>query len=203
MPDSLAPAAVIPLLRGRFGRPYVYAPTCPSTQRLLPADAPEGALAVAEEQTEGRGRLGRRWVAPAGTSILCSLRLHPPVETHRLPELPLVAAAGCAAALGTAGVAPEVKFPNDVLIDGRKVAGVLAEARSDGVTLGVGINVNITPDELPLDVRVPATSLLAETGRVIPRAKLLATLLAELERRYDAWLVSEATTPARTVNVTE
>ena len=204
MPDSLAADVVLPLLSGRFGRPYLFTPRCPSTQRLLSANAPEGAVAATDEQTEGRGRLGRRWLAPPGTSVLCSIRLHPPVPTDRLPELPLVAAAACAAAIAAAaGVAPEVKFPNDVLIRGRKVAGVLAEARSDGVTLGVGINVNIAPDELPRDVRIPATSLLAETKHLTSRAHLLAQLLAELERRYETWLASEDTAAARTVKVTE
>ena len=202
MVDSLAADTVVPLLSGRFGTPYVFVPRCPSTQRLLPADAPEGAVAVTDGQTEGRGRLGRRWLAPPGTSILCSIRLHPRVATHRLPELPLVAAAACAAAIGTTGVPPELKAPNDVLIRGRKVAGVLAEARSDGVTLGVGINVNIPPSELPRDVRLPATSLLAEPRRLTPRAELLAALLAELERRYDEWLAAHAAVD-RTVNVAE
>ena len=204
MDDSLAAEAVVPLLSGRLGRPYVFVPRCASTQRLLPPDAPEGALAVTDEQTEGRGRLGRRWLAPPASSILCSLRLHPPVATDRLPQLPLVASAACAAALETsAGVTAELKFPNDVLVRGRKIAGILAEARSDGVTLGVGINVTISPDVLPRDVRIPATSLLAETGLVTRRAELLAVFLAELERRYDDWLASEATAPARTVNVAE
>lgn len=191
MPDSLRPEAVLPLLRGRLGRELRFVDTCPSTQRLLADDAPEGALVVTDEQTEGRGRLGRRWLAPAGTSILCSLRLVPAVEPARLPELSLVAGDAVAAALAALGVEPTVKHPNDVLLGGRKVAGILAEASEGRVTLGIGVNVNQTAEQLPADARTPATSLRIELGRAVPRAPLLAGLLVELERRYDAWLADD------------
>jgi BirA family transcriptional regulator, biotin operon repressor / biotin---[acetyl-CoA-carboxylase] ligase len=190
--DSLAPALVEPLLRGRFGRPYLYFERCESTQRELSADAPEGAVAVAEEQTAGRGRLGRTWHAPARSSVLVSVNLRPPVETARLPELSVVAGLAAADAIAEqAGVQPEVRFPNDLLIGGRKVAGILAEARDERVVLGIGINTNIAEDDLPTDVDTPATSLLLEAGERVDRAGLLAALLERLEARYDAW-VSEA-----------
>src|SRR5436190_23915262 len=129
MPDSLASAAVLPQLAGRFGQPYIYAERCPSTQRLLPGTAPEGAVAVAEEQTQGRGRLGRRWLAPPRTSVLCSVLLRPPLPRARWPELSLVAGAACAEAIAdVTGLAPVINEPSDVLLDGRKVAGILAEA---------------------------------------------------------------------------
>ena len=82
MTDSLSPEAVEPRLRGRFGRPYEYIASTPSTQLLLPPEAPEGALVAADEQTAGRGRLGRRWLAPAGTSLLCSLQLRPAIASE-------------------------------------------------------------------------------------------------------------------------
>jgi BirA family transcriptional regulator, biotin operon repressor / biotin---[acetyl-CoA-carboxylase] ligase len=187
--DSLAPEAVLPRLRGRLGRPYEHVGSTPSTQLLLKPDAPEGAVVAAEEQTAGRGRLGRRWFAPAGTSLLCSLQLRPASPTERLPELTGFAARACAEAIaGVTGLEPELKFPNDVLVGGRKVAGILAEAREGRVVLGIGINVNVPASELPADVAHPATSLLAETGRELDRAELLAELLVRLERRYDAWL---------------
>jgi BirA family biotin operon repressor/biotin-[acetyl-CoA-carboxylase] ligase len=187
--DSLLPDAVLPLLRGRLGRPYVHVGSTPSTQLLLAAGAPEGALVTAEEQTAGRGRLGRRWLAPAGTSLLCSLQLRPTVAQERLPELTGVAARACAEAIAAlTGLEPELKFPNDVLLDGRKVAGILAEAREDRVVLGVGVNVNVAEAELPREVDRAATSLLVETGRKLDRAELLVELLERLERRYDAWL---------------
>jgi BirA family transcriptional regulator, biotin operon repressor / biotin---[acetyl-CoA-carboxylase] ligase len=187
--DSLSPEAVEPRLRGRFGRPYRYVASTPSTQLLLAPDAPEGALAAADEQTAGRGRLGRRWLAPAGTSLLCSLQLRPAVASERLPELTGVASRACAEAVAAlTGLEPELKFPNDVLVGGRKVAGILAEAREGRVVLGIGINVNIAAVKLPQEVDLPATSLLAETGKELERAALLAELLERLERRYDAWL---------------
>jgi BirA family biotin operon repressor/biotin-[acetyl-CoA-carboxylase] ligase len=189
MRDSLAPKAALPRLRGRFGRPYEHVGSTPSTQQLLAPEAPEGALVVAEEQTAGRGRLGRRWLAPAGTSLLCSLQLRPTVDTERLPELTGVAARACAEAIAAlTGLEPALKFPNDVLVHGRKVAGILAEAREGRIVLGIGINVNVTADELPQDVDRAATSLLVESGREHDRVELLAELLERLERRYEAWL---------------
>jgi BirA family transcriptional regulator, biotin operon repressor / biotin---[acetyl-CoA-carboxylase] ligase len=190
--DSLSPDNVEPLLRGRFGHPYLYFERCESTQRELGADAPEGAVAVAEEQTAGRGRLGRTWLAPARTSILVSVNLRPAVATPRLPELSLVAGVAVAEAIADeTDVRPEVRFPNDVLIGGRKVAGILAEARDDRVVLGIGINANMAADELPVGVDTPATSLLVETGAPVDRAELLAAVLQRLEEGYDAW-ISEA-----------
>jgi BirA family biotin operon repressor/biotin-[acetyl-CoA-carboxylase] ligase len=186
--DSLAPEAVLPRLRGRLGREYAYVESTPSTQLLLEADAPEGAVAVAGEQTAGRGRLGRRWLAPAGTSLLCSVQLRPRVSSARLPELTGVAALACADAIAAVtNLEPELKFPNDLLVDGRKVAGILAEAREGRVVLGVGVNVNVAESDLPTEVDRPATSLLAETGRELDRAELLVELLERLEQRYDAW----------------
>ena len=187
--DSLAPANVEPLLRGRFGRPYLYFERCESTQRELPPEAPEGAVAVAEEQTAGRGRLGRPWHAPPRTSVLVSINLRPEVEVPRLPELTVVAGLAAADAIAQeTGVRPEVRFPNDLLIAGRKVAGILAEARDDRVVLGIGINANLREDELPNDVDTPATSLSIEAGAGVNRAQLLATLFEQLEARYDAWV---------------
>ena len=189
MLDSLAPEAVLPRLRGRFGREYAYVESTPSTQLLLEPDAPEGALAVAGEQTQGRGRLGRRWLASAGTSLLCSIQLRPAISPERLPELTGLAARACAEAIeAVAGLEPELKFPNDLLLGGRKVAGILAEAREDRVVLGVGVNVNVPEADLPGKVDRPATSLLVETGREHDRVELLVELLERLERRYDAWL---------------
>ena len=189
MTDSLSPQAVEPRLRGRFGRPYEYVASTASTQLLLPPEAPEGALVAADEQTAGRGRLGRRWLAPAGTSLLCSLQLRPAIASERLPELTGVAANACAEAVAAlTGLKPELKFPNDVLVGGRKLAGVLAEAREERVVLGIGVNVNVTAEELPQEVDRPATSLLVETGRELDRADLLAELLERLEQRDRVWL---------------
>ena len=189
MPDSLAREAVSSRLRGRFGRDYTYVESTASTQLLLAPDADEGAVAVADEQTEGRGRQGRRWYASRGTSVLCSIQLRPAVAGERLPELTGVAARACGEAItAVTGLQPELKFPNDLLLRGRKVAGVLAEAREGRVVLGIGVNVNVPPGELPMNVDRPATSLLVESGREVDRAELLVELLERFERRYDDWL---------------
>ncbi|HEX6491244.1 MAG TPA: biotin--[acetyl-CoA-carboxylase] ligase [Gaiellaceae bacterium] len=189
MADSPTRAAVVPRLRGRFGRTYLYVESCPSTQRLLPPSAPEGAVAVTDEQTEGRGRLGRRWEAPRGTSVLCSVQLRPALEAARYPELTIIGAEACADAItALTALEPALKHPNDVLLNGRKVAGVLGEASEGRVVLGIGINVNVPQAELPGEVRMPATSLLVESGRPVDRVELLVGLLACLERRYESWL---------------
>ena len=184
---SLAPAFAEPLLRGRFGRPYLYLEQCETTQRLLDAAQPEGAVAVCEEQTAGRGRMGRRWEAPARTSILCSTVLRPPPE-RRPAELSLVAGVAVAVVVERAtGLAAQVKWPNDVMLDRRKVAGVLAELRDGAVVLGIGLNVNQQPGELPAEARAAAGSLRSVTGREYDRAPIMVDLLLELEHRYDAW----------------
>ena len=187
--DSLAPDIVLPRLRGRFGRPYRYAVETASTQQLLPLDAPEGAVAIAEHQTAGRGRLGRSWQAPPRSSVLLSIMLRPITPPAALPELSVVGAEAVADAITTVtGLEPAIKHPNDVLVDGRKVAGVLGEARERAVILGIGINTNIAAAELPTETRLPATSLLAEAGRPVDRAALAVELLVRLEQRYLAWL---------------
>jgi BirA family transcriptional regulator, biotin operon repressor / biotin---[acetyl-CoA-carboxylase] ligase len=192
--SSLAPETVVPRLRGRFGHPYVFAEECPSTQRLLGDEHSEGAVALTEEQTEGRGRLGRSWLSPRGVSLLFSVLLEPPVETARLPELTVVAGEACADAIGqVTGLEPEIKLPNDVLIGGRKTAGILAEARDGRVVLGIGVNVNVTAPDLPQGIDPPATSLLLETGSEVDRVELLVEILDRLERAYDDWVAATGT----------
>src|SRR3954451_4972561 len=162
--------------RGRFGVPFQWLDSGASTQRLLDG-APEGAVAAADEQTAGRGRLGRTWEAPKGAGLLFSMVLKPPVEPERLPELTVVAAeAVCAAIFLQTGLSANVKPPNDVLVRGRKVAGILAEAAEGRVVLGAGVNVAQTNAQLPTETRLPATSLALE-GAAVDRGELLATIL--------------------------
>lgn len=178
---------VQPALRGSFGRAvYLHAESCPSTQRLLPTDAPHGAVAVAEHQTEGRGRLGRVWVDEPGASLLCSVVLRPTRPLADWPTLTGVAgeaAAGAVAAV--AGVRPEIKPPNDLLLGGRKLAGILAEAQADRIVLGLGVNVGAAPHE-------GSTAL----GAGVDRAALLAELLLRLEGGFDAWDATRRATTA-------
>jgi BirA family biotin operon repressor/biotin-[acetyl-CoA-carboxylase] ligase len=187
---SLAPIVVEPLLRGRFGRPYLYLERCETTQRLLDAGFPEGAVAACEEQTGGRGRLGRRWEAPLDSSILASILLRPPAGT-RAAELTLVAALATTLAIERAvGPGAEVKWPNDVLLGGHKVSGGIAEALDGAVVVGIGLNVNQEAGGLPARTKLPAGSLRTFSGREHERAPILAELLLELERLYDGWCVA-------------
>jgi BirA family biotin operon repressor/biotin-[acetyl-CoA-carboxylase] ligase len=186
--SDLSPESVLPLLRGRLGRPYRFVDSCPSTQRLLGEDEPEGATVAADVQTAGRGRLGRVWEAPAGRAILCSVLLRPAPPLPLWPELSLVAGEAVAAAIrAQTGVEASLRHPNDVVVAGRKLVGVLPEAVSGRVVLGIGVNVNQTAGELPLETAKPPTSLRIELGRELERAPLLAAILLELERGYDAW----------------
>lgn len=186
--SDLSSASVEHLLRGRLGCPYRFVEECPSTQRLLDDAEAEGTTVATDHQTQGRGRLGRAWEAPAGRALLFSVLLRPTPPPALWPELSLVAGDAVASALrAETGVAAELGHPNDVLVEGRKVAGILPEATTGRVVLGIGVNVNQTAAELPADTVKPPTSLHAETGREWPRASLLAAILGELERRYDDW----------------
>jgi BirA family biotin operon repressor/biotin-[acetyl-CoA-carboxylase] ligase len=186
--SDLIPELLSPLLRGRFGTPYRYVASCPSTQRLLGDDDPEGAVVATDHQTEGRGRLGRVWEDVPGRSILMSVLLRPRAPMPLWPELSLVAGEAVARALHSeTGVEASLRHPNDVVIAGRKLVGVLAEASRGRVVLGIGVNVNQTAEELPVDTAKPPTSLRVELGRELERAPLVVAILAELERGYDAW----------------
>jgi BirA family transcriptional regulator, biotin operon repressor / biotin---[acetyl-CoA-carboxylase] ligase len=168
---QLTPDAVLPHLRGSFGLSYYYEVETASTQRLPPDDAPHGAVALAEHQTEGRGRLGRVWLDEPGAGLTFSVVLRPPPPVAEWPHLTLVAARAVAGAIGDGA---SIKEPNDVLLDGRKVAGILAEA-AERVVLGIGVNVGVAP--------WPGAGAVAAD-----RLDLLVAILWELERGYAAWL---------------
>ena len=170
---TLSPDVVLPRLRGGFGREYHYAVETSTTQLMLPEDAAHGAVALAEHQTEGKGRRGRVWVDAPGVGLTFSVLLRPPPPLKRWPELTLVAAEAVARAIGPEAV---IKEPNDVLLDKRKVAGVLAEASlPPKVLLGIGVNVASSP--------WPGAAAV-ETDRL----ELLVEILERLERGYDAWV---------------
>jgi BirA family transcriptional regulator, biotin operon repressor / biotin---[acetyl-CoA-carboxylase] ligase len=153
------------------------------------AGAPEGLVAVADHQTAGRGRLGRTWSAPPGGSLLASILLRPDLPPDALHLVTAaVALAASDACRAVAGVEPGLKWPNDLLVDDRKLAGVLAEADlgstgGPAVVVGIGINVN-WPDPLPGELEATATSLDRAAGRPVGREPLLVELLVGLERRY-------------------
>jgi BirA family biotin operon repressor/biotin-[acetyl-CoA-carboxylase] ligase len=186
--SDLTPELVMPLLRGRLGKPYRFVATCASTQRLLGEDDPEGSIVVADHQTQGRGRLGRGWEDTPGRSILMSILLRPRPPMPLWPELSLVAGEAVARALRSeTGIDATLRHPNDVVVAGRKLVGILPEASPGRVTLGIGVNVNQSADELPTETAKPPTSVRVELGREVERAPLLAAILVELEQGYDAW----------------
>ena len=150
------------------------------------AGAAEGLVLVAEEQTAGRGRLGRAWSAPPRAGLIFSVLLRPAdVPPARRGWLPLLTGVAVASAVRQqAGVPASLKWPNDVLVGERKLAGILAEAHGDAVVVGVGLNVTLSQSELPVPT---ATSLRIEHAASTDRAALLAAILTELGRRYQAW----------------
>jgi len=186
--SELEPERLFPLRRGGLGVPYLYEVETPSTQDLLrDGDYPHGAVAVAEHQTAGRGRSGRRWDDAPSTALLFSVLLRPPVAAA-LPQLSLVVGLAVAGAIEReADVHAMVKWPNDMLIEGLKVAGILLEASDMVVVCGIGINVNQEERDLPPVTRTPATSLGIAAGRPFDRGIVLALVLVELERRYTEW----------------
>ncbi|HXC83707.1 MAG TPA: biotin--[acetyl-CoA-carboxylase] ligase [Trebonia sp.] len=156
---------------------------------LLRRGGPEGQVLVAESQTAGRGRMGRSWVSQPGASLTFSVLLRPvAVTAPRRGWLPLLTGVAVALAVRDAsGVAATLKWPNDVLIGQRKLAGILAEQSGDAVVVGIGVNVSTPSDGLPVSpAGLRATSLLAE-GADVSREAVLAGILRQLERWYLAF----------------
>ena len=156
---------------------------------MAESGAKHGTVIVADAQTAGRGRMGRRWVSPAGKNLYVSLLLRPPVPAVDATRLALVAGVALADAVEAVGVPAALKWPNDLYCGGRKAAGILAEMASDPggvrhVVIGVGLNVNAEEDDFPADLRGSATSLRICTGRAFRRADVLARLLAAFGTRY-------------------
>jgi BirA family biotin operon repressor/biotin-[acetyl-CoA-carboxylase] ligase len=170
-----------------LGTPHLHLRTVDSTnaraQQLAMAGAPHGALVTADAQTAGHGRQGRAWVTPEGRALACSLVLRDPPRL--LPMLAALAVADVAEALDHERRAPMIKWPNDVLLDSRKLAGILAEGRpQEGwVVLGIGVNVAVARDEFPPELRKLATSLGGQPADV---RRALRILLTALER----WLAA-------------
>ena len=182
------------LLQTEFiGRTLTYHESATSTMEVAHRDAkagvPEGAVVVAEEQTAGRGRMERSWVSPPGVNLYFTVVLRPALAQlrHLAVITPL---AVCHAVEETTGLLPRIKWPNDVLIDGKKVCGVLPQSELKGddllfALIGVGINVNVDVTAYP-EIRDIATSLRAELGREVSREALLAATLNHLETLYRA-----------------
>jgi len=159
------------------------------------AGAPAGAVVVADEQTLGRGRLGRRWHSPPGASLYLSAVLRPPLAPHRVPPLTLAAGVAVAEALVQFDVAPALKWPNDVLVDGKKIAGILTEMSADldrvhHVVSGIGVNLNVRA--FPEELAAIATSVAIVRGTTVARAEFAAALCARLEHWHDRFVADGA-----------
>ena len=165
-------------------------------QRLAAAGAPEGTVVTARHQRAGRGRRGHDWWDAPGQSLLASVLLRPPGPVTTAPQLSLVGGLAVADALvAVASVPARIRWPNDLLVDGRKVCGILAEASSDSVGAGagrlhhviLGIGVNLAQTAFPTALADRATSLRLVTGRAPEASAVLTAVLEQLARHYDAW----------------
>ena len=202
-PDLLSPDEVQPALATElFGRQdYFYFREIDSTnnyaRNAAQQGAPEGTVVVAETQTAGRGRRGRTWFSPAAQGIYMSIILRPVMPLPQLARIPLMAAVALAETLrAMPGLDARIKWPNDILIHNKKIAGILSEAVADMdgidyVVVGFGLNINNDPGEFPLDLRMPATSVQAEHNRPLSRVGLLQNLLHNLELRYKQLLAGD------------
>jgi BirA family biotin operon repressor/biotin-[acetyl-CoA-carboxylase] ligase len=159
-------------------------------EKLARDGVKEGAVVFAESQTRGRGRLGRKWISPARKGLWFSILLRPDMRPQQTTRLTVASATALRRAIESeTGLHPEIKWPNDLLLGGKKVAGILTELAGEldhirYVIVGIGVDVNVSPSEFAGDVRKTATSLKAELGRAVSRADLAVAILRELDRDY-------------------
>lgn len=198
-PDTLKPADLLSLLTTkRLGCSIHCLDEVDSTQNvakdLVRAGAPEGTLVVAERQTTGRGRLGRPWHSPKGKGIYMSLVVKPAIPLHMTPHLTLLAAVALCRAIRKVvpNVDPGIKWPNDLLVRGKKISGILLESSAENEALqyiitGVGVSCNLEPEDYPEELKEKATSLLIESGHKVNRAQLIAEFLLQVEELYSLY----------------
>lgn len=198
-PDVMTAEEVESLLDTEWaGKPVVYYPETDSTniriRHLGDEGAPHGTLAVADRQTAGRGRRGRTWESPGGSCIYMSILLRPDLAPEKAPMLTLVMACGVAEGImDCADVKVQIKWPNDIIVSGKKLAGILTEMSTqvdyiNHVTVGVGINVNV--QNFPEEIQ-SATSLLSETGTQTKRAPVIAAVMKHFEENYKIFMQTE------------
>lgn len=195
MSDALRPEEIgKQLASARLGKRIHYFAELDSTNRhaykLAAEGSAEGEVVLAETQTRGKGRLGRSWFSPPGLNLYLSIILRPNFPPSNAPQLTLVAAVALAEAVqGFLGARPAIKWPNDILAGGKKLAGILTESSVDSerlhfVVVGIGVNLNMPAGMLPEDIRGTATSLLALTGRAVDRTAFAGELIQSLNRCY-------------------
>ncbi|MFE1244143.1 biotin--[acetyl-CoA-carboxylase] ligase [Fictibacillus sp. NPDC058756] len=183
---------------GTFGKKVTYKKSVKSTQEIAHSLAREGAvegsIVIADEQTGGRGRLGRAWQSPSGTGIWMSLILRPEIPLQKAPQLTLLIAVAASRAIEkVTGLEAAIKWPNDLLIKGKKVAGILTELQAEAdsihsVIVGIGMNVNQEKKHFSEEISEIATSLAIESGKTYKRAELAGAVLQEIENLYRSYL---------------
>jgi BirA family transcriptional regulator, biotin operon repressor / biotin---[acetyl-CoA-carboxylase] ligase len=194
--DILAAEEISSGLKTRImGRPsiVVFKQTDSTNQQaklLAGKGAPEGTVVLAESQTSGRGRRGRTWLSPAGQGLCLSIILRPPLTPAQAPQITLMTAVAVARTLANAGIQANIKWPNDILVEDRKIAGILTEISTemdqvDWVIVGLGLNVNTPARQIPPDIRGQATSIWIQKGHGLSRTELLVDLLQDFEACYE------------------
>ncbi|HZM02639.1 MAG TPA: biotin--[acetyl-CoA-carboxylase] ligase [Candidatus Saccharimonadales bacterium] len=159
--------------------------------RLARSGVKEGVVIFAESQTKGRGRLGRPWMSPARKGLWFSVLLRPDIQPQAATQLTVASATALARAITVqTGIVTEIKWPNDILIRGKKVAGILTEMSAEldhlkEVIIGIGLDVNLDANEFPAPLRKTATSLKIELGQTVDRSALAVAILRELDRDYE------------------
>lgn len=197
-PDRLTATGLLSRLGTKtFGRTLHLYDEVGSTQdiakRLAEEGAPEGTLVIAERQTSGRGRMGRRWLSPKGKGLWMSLVLRPDVPILYTPQLTLLTAAAlCRSLRRQTGLDIGIKWPNDLLVDGRKISGILLESSAEAerlrhVVAGIGISVNLEPDDYPPELGAKAVSLRMAAGRPFDRTETAALFLESFEELYNLY----------------
>lgn len=157
------------------------------------AGAAEGAVVVADQQTAGRGRQGRSWHSPAGLHLHISMILRPPIAVNRVAPITLAAGVAVAVTLETVGIKANLKWPNDVVVGNKKIAGILAESSIRGQQLEflvLGIGANINDEQFPADLVNQSTSIRQEIGQSVSRAQVAAELVVQIRRAYEQFLVA-------------
>ncbi len=206
VPDSIAAEEVSSILKTRWvGRPVCYYSEITSTnlyaKQMAEEGAKEGLLVIADSQTRGRGRLGRSWTTPPGTAIAMTLMLRPNLPPERISMVTLVMGMAVAEACRDLyGIDAGIKWPNDVVVDGRKLCGILTEMSAEisavnYIVIGTGINANVRA--FPPELENTATSLVRCLGHEVNRARLIAQVMLRFEEYYEAFLKAGGLTPLR------
>lgn len=199
LPKSISADRVQLGLKTEFiGKVIHYEETVDSTQKiahlLSHEGAIEGTVVIAEEQTGGRGRMDRAWHSPKSTGIWMSLILRPKIPIQRAPQLTLLTAVAIVQAIEeTTTLTPQIKWPNDILVEQQKVTGILTELQADAdriisVIIGMGLNINQTEDDFPPELRQIATSLRAKEGKELDRAEIIKVIFQKFETLYMLFL---------------